>query len=379
MNAEYVPTIVVGGGQAGLAVGRQLQRGGLPFVILDASARVGDAWRQRWDSLRLFTPARWSGLADLPFPGRGDAFPTKDQMADYLEAYARRFDLPVRSGVRVERLAREGGRFVLTAAGRRWEADQVVVAMANYQRPRVPAFARELDPGILQLHSHEYRNASALPEGAVLVVGVGNSGAEIAAEVARTHRTWLAGKETGHIPFPIDSFLGRHVLSRVVRFVGHHVLSLRSPIGRKARPKLLHASAPLVRVRPAVLAAAGVERVPRMAEVRGGRPVLADGTTLAPATVIWCTGYHPGFSWIEIPEAFGAEGDPAHARGVVGAVPGLYFLGLQFLFAMSSATLLGVSRDAKHVARAVRARVRAAERERERATAAIPHRRASAA
>ncbi len=158
MNAEYVPTIVVGGGQAGLATGRELQRRGLPFLILDASERIGDAWRRRWDSLRLFTPARWDGLPDLPFPAPGDAFPTKDEMADYLEAYARRFALPVRSGVRVERLWRERGRFVVAAGGRRVEADQVVVAMANFQRPRIPAFAGALPPGVLQLHAQEYRN-----------------------------------------------------------------------------------------------------------------------------------------------------------------------------------------------------------------------------
>lgn len=362
MNTEYVPTIVVGGGQAGLATGRELQRRGLPFVILDASERIGDAWRRRWDSLRLFTPARWDGLPDLPFPARGDAFPTKDEMADYLEAYARRFALPVRSAVRVERLWRERGRFILAAGARRLEADQVIVAMANFQQPRIPTCAGALDPGILQLHSHAYRSPSALRDGGVLVVGAGNSGAEIAVEVARTHRTWLAGKETGHVPFPIGSFLGRHVLSRLVRFVGHHVLSLRTPVGRRLRPKLLHAAAPLIRVRPEELRAAGVVRVPRVTGARDGRPVLADGSTLAPANVIWCTGYHPGFSWIELPEAFGLDGEPLHERGCVAAVPGLYFVGLHFLFAHSSASLVGVARDAKHVARAVQARVRAEER-----------------
>lgn len=371
MNVEYVPTIVVGGGQAGLATGRELQRRGLPFVILDASDRIGDAWRRRWDSLRLFTPARWDGLPDLPFPARGDAFPTKDEMADYLEAYAAHFALPVRTGVRVERLWREGGRFALAAGARRLAADQVIVAMANFQRPRIPACAGALGPGILQLHSHEYRNPSVLRDGDVLVVGAGNSGAEIAVEVARTRRTWLAGQETGHVPFPIGSFLGRHVLTRLVRFVGHHVLSLRSPVGRRLRPKLLHAAAPLIRVRPEELRAAGVIRVPRVTGVRDGQPVLADGTTLAPANVIWCTGYHPGFSWIDLPEAFGPDGDPVHERGCVGAAPGLYFVGLHFLFAHSSASLVGIGRDAKHVARAVQARARAAERDTERRPAEL--------
>jgi putative flavoprotein involved in K+ transport len=358
MNAEYVQTIVVGGGQAGLVAGHHLQRRGLPFAILDASPRVGDAWRSRWDSLRLFTPTRFAGLPGLPFPRGEDPFPTKDRMADYLEAYARHLALPVRSGVRVERLWREGGRFALAAGGRRLEADQVIVAMANYQQPRLPAFAAQLDPGLVQLHAHAYRNPAALPDGPVLVVGAGNSGAEIARELAGSRRTFLAGREPGHVPFAVDGGFGRRIGFRLIRFVGHHLLTTRTPLGRRLRPRLLHAAAPLVRTRPAELAAAGVERVPRVAGVRDGRPLLEDGRTLDVAGVVWCTGYRPGFSWIDLP-VLGPDGEPLHRRGVVDAAPGLYFLGLHFLFAMSSATLVGVSRDASHVVRAVEARVRA--------------------
>lgn len=354
MSSEYVQTIVVGGGQAGLVTGYELARLGVPFVILDAGARVGDAWRSRWDSLRLFTPARWAGLPGVPFPSGDDPFPSKDRMADYLEAYARRLALPVWSGVRVERLGREDGRFVLEAGGRRLEADQVIVAMANLQEPRVPSFAPQLDPGVVQLHARSYRRPSDLPAGPALVVGVGNSGAEIARDLARTRHVYLAGKETGHVPIPIDGWVGRNVLFRVIRFLGHHVLSLRTPIGRRLRPKLLRAAGPLVRVRPVDLAAAGVERVPRVVGVQDGRPLLADGRTLAPAAIVWCTGYARGFSWIDLP-VFGDGGEPLHRRGVATAVPGLYFVGLHFQFAMSSATLVGVDRDARHVARAVAA------------------------
>lgn len=360
MSGEYVQTIVIGGGQAGLATGHHLARRGMPFLILDASARVGDAWRSRWDSLRLFTPGRYVGLPGMRFPGAGSAFATKDQVADYLESYAARFQLPVRNGARVESLAREGDRFlVTTAAGERFESDQVVVAMANYQTPRVPAFAGELDARIRQLHSRDYRNPSQLRPGSVLVVGAGNSGGDIGLEVARTHRAWLAGKETGHIPFRIDSFLARFVLVRLVRFVGHHVLSLRTPIGRKVRPKLLRGASPLVRVKPADLVAAGIERVPRVVGARQGRPLLQDGRTLEVSNVIWCTGFEPGFSWIHLP-AFDERGEPVHDRGVAAGVPGLYFVGLHFQYAMSSATLIGVGRDARHVVRAVEARVRSA-------------------
>ncbi len=349
-EAEHIETLVIGGGQAGLAVGYHLALRGRPFLILDGNPSIGDAWRNRWDSLRLFTPARYAGLPGLPFPGSGDAFPTKQEMADYLEAYARHFRLPVRTNVRVERLTRDGDTFVAFAGGRRFQAQAVIVAMANYQTPRVPEFARELDPSIRQLHSHQYRNPSQLQQGDVLVVGVGNSGADIALEVARAHPTWISGKESGHIPFSIESPLARHLLVRIVRFVGHHVLTLGTPIGRKAYPKLSKQAAPLVRVQPRDLAAAGIARVPRVVGVRNGRPLLAGNRVLDVSNVIWCTGYHPGFSWIDLP-VFNDRGEPVHDRGVT-EVPGLYFVGLHFLYSMSSATLIGIGRDAEHIVRA---------------------------
>lgn len=356
-DVERVETLVIGGGQAGLSVGYHLARRRLPFLILDANERIGDTWRHRWDSLRLFTPARFDGLAGFPFPARGDAFISKDEMADYLEAYAARFRLPVRSGARVDGLSRRGDRFLVTAGGRRYEADQVVVAMANYQVPRVPRFAAALDPDTVQLHSYEYRNPSQLAPGGVLVVGVGNSGADIALEVASTHATWLAGKETGHIPFRIEGWLARHLLVRVVRFIGHRVLTLGTPIGRRLAPSLLHQAAPLVRVKPADLSAAGIVGVPRVVGIRNGRPLLADGRTLDVANVIWCTGFHPGFSWIHLP-VLGEDGLPRHERGVVRGEPGLYFVGLHFLYAMTSATVGGVGRDAERIARAIESRSR---------------------
>ena len=202
---EYIQTVIIGAGQAGLSVGYYLARQGLPFVILEANARVGDTWRQRWDSLRLFTPARFDGLAGMPFPAAGNAFPTKDEMAAYLESYAAHFHLPVRTGLRVQRVSRNGDRYLIEAGPLRLEADHVVVAMATYQQPRVPAFARELSPDIVQLHSSEYRNPGQLRPGAVLIVGAGNSGAEIARELAATHRTWLSGRDVGHVPFRISA------------------------------------------------------------------------------------------------------------------------------------------------------------------------------
>ena len=355
MKTQYskrTHTIVIGGGQSGLSVAYHLARRGIPFQILDANQRIGDAWRNRWDSLCLFTPARYAGLPGFPFPARGDVFPTKQEMADYLESYAAHFRLPVQTGVKVDGLSKQGDRFVVTAGNRRFESRNVVVAMANFQVPRRPGLARDLDPGIVQMHSHEYRNPLQLQDGGVLIVGAGNSGADIGMEVVQTHPTWMSGKESGHIPFPIDGAIAQHFLWSVVRFLGHHVLTVSTPIGRKLRPKLLVGAAPLIRVKPQDLVNAGIERVPRVVGVRNRRPLLADDRTLDVKNVIWCTGYRPGFSWIDLP-IFGEDGRPMHERGVVSRVPGMYFVGLHYLYAMTSATVVGVGRDAEHIARAI--------------------------
>lgn len=354
-DTERVETVVVGGGQAGLSVGYHLAERGREFVILDANERVGDSWRHRWDSLLLFTPARINGLAGMRFPARGDEFIGKDAMADYLERYAARFELPVRSGVRVDRLSRNGNGFSIEAGGRRLEADNVVVAMANYQVPRVPPFASLLDPRIVQFHAHEYRNPSQLRPGRVLVVGAGNSGADIAIEVAKTHETVMAGKEFGHVPFRIEPWFSRNVLIRLVRFVGHRVLSVRTPIGRKIRPKFMAGAAPLVRVKPKDLVRAGIERVPRVAGVRDGKPFLDDDRVLDVDNVIWCTGYGPGFDWIDLPVLDERE-EPKHDRGIVPSEPGLYFVGLNFLYSATSDTVTGVGRDAQRIARHIASR-----------------------
>jgi putative flavoprotein involved in K+ transport len=269
-------------------------------------------------------------------------------MADYLEAYAGRFELPVRTGVRVERLAREDGRFVVTTGDRRLEADRVVVATGAHRTPRVPAFAADLGPGIVQLHSSDYRNPSQLPDGDVLVVGVGNSGAEIAFELARTRPTWLAGKEAGEIPVRHGSRAGRLVLP-VFRFLGHHVLTVRTPIGRRVGPKLAHGATPLIRVKTKDLSATGVKRVSRVMGVRDGLPLFEGGQVLEVASVVWSTGYRQDFSWIDLP-ILDADGQPVHERGVVTSEPGLYFVGLVFQYAATSDILPGVGRDAERVA-----------------------------
>jgi putative flavoprotein involved in K+ transport len=350
-GSERFETVVIGGGQAGLSVGYHLATRGRPFVILDSSERIGDSWRKRWDSLRVFTPARYDGLPGWPFPAPAWSYPTKDEVADYLEAYAGRFDLPVQTGVRVDGLSREGDRYVVAAGDRRLEADSVVVALGAYQRPNVPAFAPELDPGIVQLHSSEYRNQSQLREGGVLVVGAANSGAEIAKESSAGHQTWLSGRHPGQEPTRAGSKADR-LLTPMFWFAVSHVMTLKTPIGRKVRDRFLHEGMfrgiPLARVRNKDIAAAGIERVPRTMGERDGLPLLEDGRVLDVANVVWCTGFGQDFAWIDLP-VFDEYGSPVHDRGVVASAPGLYFVGLVFLYALVSSLIGGVGRDAEYI------------------------------
>lgn len=353
-RGHVLDTVVIGGGQAGLAIGYHLVQQRRDIVILDAYDRVGDAWRLRWDSLRLFTPAKFDGLPGLPFPGDRLGFPTKDEQADYLEGYATRFGLPVETGVHVDRVGRSGDGFVVEAGSRRWEARNVVLATGGCHEPRVPEFAGRLPASVLQLHARDYRNPAQLRPGPVLVVGMGNSGAEIALDVSGSHATTVAGAPSGELPVRHGRAAARFVLP-VVRFAGLHVLSLGTPIGRRALPKLAHRGAPLIRTKRADLDAAGVTRVARVVDVREGMPVTADGRVLDVANVIWCTGYRDDLTWVDLP-AFDDDGSLRQHRGVVESVPGLYAIGREFMYAVTSATLPGVTRDSAYLARRMRRR-----------------------
>lgn len=350
MADQIFDTLVIGGGQTGLTVGYELAKTGRTFVILDASERVGDSWRKRWDSLVLFTPSGFFEIPGMDTPSPADHFPSKDETADLIEKYAIDHGLPVLSGTRVEHLTKDGDIFRAETQDETFRARNVVVAMANYQVPRVPAFAGELDPSIAQVHSSEYRNPEQLPDGPTLVVGMGNSGAEIGLELARDRKAYVSGKPSMVVPFNIDGWFGRHIGTRLVRFVATRVMTTSTPIGRKARPKMLRRAAPVVRGKPKSIVAAGGEMVPRVSGVSDGLPELADGRVLDVASVVWCTGFEPGFDWIDLP-IFDEDGRPNQDRGIVEDMPGLYFCGLFFQHAIWSETVVAMPHDARYVVR----------------------------
>ncbi|GAA2541424.1 flavin-containing monooxygenase [Pseudonocardia hydrocarbonoxydans] len=331
-----VDAVVVGGGQAGLAVGRELQRRGRSFVVLDRETEVGAVWRRRWDSLRLFTPAGFTHLPGLELDAPPDSSPTKDEMADHLVAYVRRFALPVESATTVAAVDRDGERLRVTAVdGRGWRARDVVLATGSHGRPDVPGFAADLDPAIARLHSRDYRRPAQLPDGAVLVVGAGNSGAEIAVDLARAGReVWLSGRDVGHMPrlgsrtYPILRALGR-------------------PGAVLARRRLRGGGDPLGRIRPGDLESAGVRRVPRTLGARDGLPVFDGGSTARVAAVVWCTGLRPDHGFVALP-VHGADGRLLHRRGIT-TVPGLYAVGQPYQSSITSHLVGGVGTDARHV------------------------------
>ena len=361
MDTIDIETVVIGAGQAGLSTGYHLKRRGRPFVILDANTRLGDHWRRQWDTLELYSPAKYDGLPGMPFPAEKWTFPGKDQVADYLERYAREFDLPVRLGIRVEAVARTGDRYVVTTDHGRYRCDNVVIATGTFgHAPRIPAVAEQLDPSILQLHSSEYRRPGQLREGPVLVVGASHSGTDIAYEVAATHPTILAGRDCGQIPPRLES-RQMHVIFPILLFVWRHLLTRRTPMGRKEMDEVRKHGGPMLRVKRSDLAARGVERVTsRVEEAEGGLPVV-DGTPRDVATVVWATGFRQDFSWIKLP-ILDDDGWPREMRGVVDEAPGLYFCGLSFQYSFSSMLVSGAGRDAAYVADRIVARTRGARR-----------------
>lgn len=368
MTTQHIETLIIGAGQAGLATGYQLKQLGREFLVVDGLDRIGDNWRRHYDSLTLFTPAKHNSLDGLPFPGDPWSFPTKDEMADYLELYAVTFDLPVRLRTTVEHLAADGetGGFSATLDGQPITCDNVVIATGTFGRtPQVPAFADQLDPRIRQLHSREYRHPGQLPDGPVLVVGASHSGLDIAHELGADRPTTLVGPSRGVVPLEWGSRRLRLAFP-LIEFVFTHVLTRRTPMGRKKLQQVRHHGVPQLRVKRHHLEERDVEWIEDhvVGVSDDGLPQLADGRTFDVAAVVWATGFRQVYDWVELPLPI-EDGWPVEYRGVVDGVPGLFFCGLAFQYAFASGEVSGVSRDAAYVAQKASARSRA------RATAAV--------
>lgn len=339
--------VIVGGGQAGLATAYHLRQRNCDFVVLDAGKQVGDAWRRRWDSLVLFTPAEYSNLPGMDFSAPPGHYPTKDEVADYLHTYASRFDLAVQLGTRVTRLTRQGGLYVAHADRGVYRARNAIVATGSFPTPYVPPFAGQLQPDILQLHSSEYRNPTQLHDGAVLVVGAGNSGVQIALDVAPGRQVWLSGHDLPHLP---QRILGKDLFWWLCRTV--FKLSTDSPFGQQLIKRMAEGGDFIVGIPNAHIQQAGIARVPRVAGVAEGKPELADGRILDVPSIIWATGFRYDYGWIDL-SFFDERGLPRHERGVVLDSPGLYFVGLPFLHRANSSLVGGVGSDAEYVARRI--------------------------
>jgi len=344
-----VQVAVIGAGQAGLSIGHHLHQAGLAFVILDGAAELGAVWRRRWDSLQLFTPARFSALPGMPFPGDPDRYPAKDDVPQYFRRYADAFGLPVLLGHQVTGLRRDGEGFVLTTSRGTCRADQVVIATGAFQTPVVPDCAQGLDPRLPQWHSHDYRSPEQIPAGTVLVVGGGNSGAQIAEELSAA-RTVVLSQGT-RLPRAPRRLLGRGLFwwlsgLRLMK------LPVHGPVGRRlARPD------PVFGTDVAALARDGRLRlVGRTVAAEGSEITTADGTRLRPDAVVWATGYRGEWGWLD-PQLLDDHGNPRHTAGV-GAVPGTYFLGLYRLRSRGSSLLGFVGHDAQRLSRIVIARSR---------------------
>jgi len=339
-SRERFDVVVIGAGQAGLAIGYFLARAGRRFLIVDGADSIAAAWRSRWDSLVLFTPRRYDSLPGLAFPGDPDGYPTRDEVIAYLEQYAAAFELPVELESAVQSVAADGGRFVVALEDRQIEADQVVVATGPFQVPRVPALGDELAPDLFQTHSTGYRRPSDVPEGTVLVVGGGNTGFQIAQELAATHPVHLAvgSRQT---PLP-QTFFGRDLFwwltkTRLLK------KTVESRLGRRLRDRDT-----LIGSSPRQLKRYGVELKPRAVAASGRTVSFADGGELDVDAVIWATGYRPDHSWIKLSVA-DPNGRVLHRRGMTD-VPGLYFLGLSWQHTRGSALLGWVKDDAEFIA-----------------------------
>jgi len=343
MEREKFSTVVIGAGQAGLAAGYFLRKLNEDFIILDQGRQVGDSWRQRWDSLRLFTPSQHDGLPGFPFPAIRGTLPTKEDMADYLFNYAAKFSLPVELNTKVIELRKTSeGYEIITSKGSLF-SDFVIVTTGANPIANIPAFAGQLDKKIVQIHSSEYKDPIHFLALTTLVVGAGTSGVEIAIELSKSRTTMLSGRPTPHIPDFVFRYAGI-----LYWWFAHNILTTNTPIGRKVRHKILSSGAPLISVSIDDVKKAKVEHLPRLKGTQNGLPQLEDDRLVSVDSIIWATGYKPDFSWIKF-STTDNKGWPVTKRGVSENSIGLYFIGMIFQFGLTSGLVGGVGRDAAYI------------------------------
>lgn len=348
---------VIGAGQAGLAAGKALQDAGIDFVMIDGAQRIGDSWRSRFDSLRLFSPRSLSALPGMPLPGPDQVYPTKDEIADYLEAYARQFSLPVRLATRATSLGKYNGGFRIdVSTGPQIHSRAVLIAAGAFQVPSRPAMACNLAPNILQLDGRSYKNPAQLPEGRVLVVGSGATGRQIAKEVGAARETWLAcGSPAIISPHRV---LGRDMMwwAKVSGLLTADKDTLRGRLARR------HDSFPGPELSDKALRRTGIRLVGRAVKASAKRITFACGIEQEFRAVIWATGYRDDSSWIDIEGAL-HHGAILEDRGI-SPVPGLYYVGRSWQKSRASALLCGVGREAEEVVAQLRQYVRSPQGER---------------
>ncbi len=343
MKNDHFNSVIIGSGQAGLASAYYLRKINDDFIILDEGNQVGDSWRQRWDSLRLFTPSQHDGLPGFPFPAKRGSLPTKEDMADYLFNYVKKFALPVQLDTKVIELLKTTDEYEIITSKGKFYAKNVIVTTGTNPIAYIPEFASGLDKSIVQIHSSKYKNPQLFPASNTLVVGAGTSGVEIAIELSNSRPTMLSGKATPHIPDFILRYFGR-----LYWWFAHNILTVRTPIGRKTRPIIINSGAPLINVSIKNVRQAKIEHLPRLKGVEGGLPLLDDGRILPVTSIVWATGYRPDFAWIKL-DVTDKKGWPKTYRGISEEFKGLYFVGMIFQFGLTSGLVGGVGRDAAFV------------------------------
>ena len=347
MDKEYFSTVIIGAGQAGLSAGYFLKKFSGDFIILDKEQEIGDSWRKRWDSLRLFTPSQHDSLPGFSYPAKRGNLPTKDEMADYLSGYAKKFSLPVKLNTKVTELKKTGDVFEIDTSAGKLLAKNVIVSTGTNPNAYIPPFALELNKNIVQIHSSEYKNPESFPASNTLVVGAGTSGVEIAIELSKSRPVMISGKGTPHIP----DFLFRY-FGNLYWLLIHNLLTVKTPAGRKAKPKIIGGGAPLISVSMENIKEAKIEQLPRVKGVKDGNPQFEDGRVIPVSSVVWATGYKPDFSWIKF-DVTENNGWPKTKRGISEEFAGLYFVGMVFQYGLTSGLVGGVGRDAAFVVKQI--------------------------